>query len=368
MAPAVGIVIDSLYGGGAEKSVLTLASALRDRGAAVHLFVLDARTDYAIPDGLAVHRVPEADRGLATVRKRARAMERAVAAVERAEGRPFSLFLSNLDRANEVVAATGIGPVRFVIRNSIEEQLRIERRRGPVKYLRMLRSKQALDGKHLITISRGLAREIEERGRIRPASVRVIYNAFDLERIRALAREPIDGVPGQPYVVHVGRCARQKRHDVLFEAFARVPKPTKLVLLTNNPDKARRIAARHGVDDRLVTPGFQQNPYAWMARARLLVLSSDHEGLGRVLVEALACGTPVVSTRCPHGPEEILGEGLRHWLVPVGRPDLLGDKIREALATDIDLAAWEMRDAFDAGRIAERYLELANEAGAADRR
>ena len=80
-----------------------------------------------------------------------------------------------------------------------------------------------------------------------------------------------------------------------------------------------------------------------------------------MVAEALYCDTPVVSTRCPHGPDEILGPGLERWLVPVRRPDLLGDKIREALETDIDLRAWEMRHAFEPARIAACYLALARD-------
>ena len=108
----------------------------------------------------------------------------------------------------------------------------------------------------------------------------------------------------------------------------------------------------------MITPGFQQNPHAWVANARLSVLSSDYEGLSRVVVDSLICGTPVVSTRCPHGPAEILGAELAHWLVPPRRPDLLGAKITEALETEIDLSRWWMLKEIDSNNVADQLMSL----------
>lgn len=86
-----------------------------------------------------------------------------------------------------------------------------------------------------------------------------------------------------------------------------------------------------------ILPGFQNNPYCWMKHARLLVLSSDYEGIPSVVVEALICGAPVVSTDCPSGPNEIMTVELARWLVPQGNSDLLARKTDEALQSEIDL-------------------------------
>jgi len=356
---SVAILIDSLSGGGAERSVLSLARGLESRGARVHLFVLRAERAYDEADAFPVSVVPDAwaARGR-TMATRAQALETAVAEVERERGAGFDLFLSNLERTSEVVAATSLAPTFHIVRNSVDQTIRREFRRGPLRYRRAKECFGALNGQHCITISDGVRDEIETSRFVKPASARRIYNAFEVDEIRSRARETVAGLPDEPYVIHVGRCVRQKRHDVLLRAFARVPEPYKLVCLTHRDDKLQRLARRRGVADRLITPGFQQNPYAWIAGARLLVSSSDFEGLCRVVAESLLCGTPVVTTDCPHGPAEIMGDELGHWLVRVGRPDLLGAKITEALATEIDLSGWRFIDEIDPGHIADQFLAL----------
>jgi glycosyltransferase involved in cell wall biosynthesis len=96
-----------------------------------------------------------------------------------------------------------------------------------------------------------------------------------------------------------------------------------------------------------------------MARAAVFVLSSAWEGLGNVLIEALACGCPVVSTDCPHGPSEILAKGRYGALVPVGEPEKLAHAIGEALARPADVrAGLERARAFDIQNIADQYVRL----------
>jgi glycosyltransferase involved in cell wall biosynthesis len=158
----------------------------------------------------------------------------------------------------------------------------------------------------------------------------------------------------------VGRLAKQKRHDVLFEAFSQVDAKYKLVLLCNKPDRARKLAQKFGVQDRLVLPGFQTNPYNWIKNAEALVLSSDYEGLSMVLLEALAVGTKVVSTRCPHGPSEILTGEMSKLLVPIQNPKALASAINEVLKADFDCENAEILEKVEAEGIANQYLGLIN--------
>jgi glycosyltransferase involved in cell wall biosynthesis len=137
--------------------------------------------------------------------------------------------------------------------------------------------------------------------------IRTIANPFDLAAIRALSTEPCPARPTTPYILHVGRFAPQKRHDLLLAAFAASNLPQRLLLLTPPDPRLDTLIAQHGLQHRVASADFQANPYPWMAGAELLVLCSDHEGLPNVLIEALACGTRVVSTDCPSGPREILG-------------------------------------------------------------
>ena len=132
-----------------------------------------------------------------------------------------------------------------------------------------------------------------------------IYGGFDLEEIRRAARLPEADLPREPFVLHASRFMPQKRHDLLLDAWLAARLPHRLVLLTQASPGLDALIAERGLKERVLVAGFRPNPYPWMRAAELLVLSSEREGMPNVLVEALACGTRVVSTDCPSGPREV---------------------------------------------------------------
>ena len=139
-----------------------------------------------------------------------------------------------------------------------------------------------------------------------------------------------------PIVLSVGRLeVFSKDHPTLLRAFAAVAtrRPARLVVLGDGPDRSELevLAQRLGIRDRVDFPGFQANPFAFMARAQAFVLSSTYEGLPTVLIEALACGTSVVSTDCPGGVREVLEDGKWGRLVPIGDDAALADAICQTL-------------------------------------
>jgi glycosyltransferase involved in cell wall biosynthesis len=352
-------VLPSLAGGGAEKSTLILSRTLNRLGHAAHVLVLDRRSDYDIAGEANVHFLP-GNTGRRRVAPAARAARLAdlARAIETRDSTRFDLVVAVNADAWEAVARCPFPRVFYSVRNSIEGWLALMRRRGLLRYLRERRRVRVLDGRHLLTVSRGLQHEVETSGRVRPASVTTIYSPFDLESIRRLAAEDVPGIPAGRFILHAGRVARQKRHDILFAAMRLVPADVALVLLTRDAHLLRPKIAAAGLVNRVVMPGFQQNPYPWMRRAALTVLSSDFEGFARVLVESLACGTPVVSTDCPHGPSEILTGDLARWLVPPGNADALGRRIAEALAARIDVPQPAILAEVEADTAARRYLDL----------
>lgn len=360
------IIIPACSGGGVTKVMVSLTYALREQGADVHLLVLERKGDFAMPADLPVHYLYASRQPRLDSRRRMAQSVRDLQtwhAGQVAQDGAFDLILSNTSRCDRLVAACGWPDCHYVVHASLEETLRREWRLGPIKYYRKWRWVKTLSGKSLVTVSQGIADEIRSKGRIQPAAMQTIYNPFDLARLRALAAEPQPALPAQPYLIHIGRYARQKRHDVLFAALKAWPDAPKLVLLSNHPDKVRAAAIKAGVADRVVIPPFQQNPYPWIAGARALVLSSDFEGLPTVLIEALACGTPVVSTDCPTGPAEILTGALRPYLVARRDPQALADAMRAALA---DYPACEQAGILQqvsAAHIAQRYLSLATRSG-----
>jgi len=357
----IAIVIDSLSGGGAEKVMLTLSAALIKLGHHVSLLSLSGEKDHLIPEEVDLEILFPHDRTNADrfwrVNSSVSQLEAWFGESKNTHGK-FDLVLSNLDKSNNLLARSHIKNVFYVIHNSVEQELHRQKKLGPFAYNYLKKSKQNLSGKHLVCVSKGLKQEIVEGSIIQPESIRTIYNPFDRTKVVEQSKIRTDAIPTSPYLIHVGRLARQKRHDVLFEAFSQVDDKYKLVLLCNKPDKARKLAQKFGIQDRLVLPGFQANPYNWIKNAEALVLSSDYEGLSMVLLEALAVGTKVVSTRCPHGPSEILTGEMSKFLVPIQNPKALASAINEVLKADFDCENAEILKKVEAEGIANQYLGL----------
>lgn len=170
------------------------------------------------------------------------------------------------------------------------------------------------------------------------------------------------GAPQGQRLLSVGSLKNQKNHSLLLRAFARIEsrRPTLMILGTGpNKSMVRRLAAELDVADRVIFAGFHPDPTPFYSTADLFVLSSDNEGFGNVIVEALAQGLPVVSTDCPSGPSEILENGRWGRLVPVGDSEALAKAMVDALMAEHDHDALKRRAADFSPEIAARkYLDL----------
>jgi glycosyltransferase involved in cell wall biosynthesis len=359
----IAIVIDGLTGGGAEKVMLTLAEHFAKSGHRVSILSLSSFCDYPLPDNISVDYLFE---GKASKVDRfwliTKSIKKLTSWFDKIQkvNQPFDLVLSNLDRSNNLLASSNIDNVFYVIHNSIEEELNRQKKLGPLAYWYLKKSKRKLCGKNLICVSKGIEKEIQTGHLINPQSIQTIYNPFDLAAIQQQADIANDGIPLQPYIIHVGRLAKQKRHDILFEAFKSVDKKYALVLLCNNPKKALKLARKYGIEHRLILPGFQTNPYNWIKQAKALVLNSDYEGFGNVLIEALSVGTIAVSTDCPHGPDEILTGNLAQFLVPRREPEKLAQTINKAIEYSFNSAQLTLLDEVAVENITQKYLALIN--------
>ncbi|MDT3306607.1 glycosyltransferase [Shewanella vaxholmensis] len=358
----IAIAIDSLAGGGAEKVMITLAKQFIRLGHEPHFLVMEDNRYYETPEDLPVHQCfapkdkdfDHFGRLNASVHK----LITKIAEIESQVGK-FDLFLSNLDKTNLMMTKTGVSPLYVIVHSSVEEELSRQFKLGPFAYLKKLRAKKALNGQHLITVSNGIAQEIKDRGRLHPASMQTIYNPFEFNEITSQSQQDNPQIPQGDYLIHVGRFAKQKRHDVLFQALKLTQNQLPVVLLCHNHKKAIKAAKKFGIEKRLIIPGFQSNPFPWIKQAKALVLSSDFEGLPTVLIESLACGTPVVSTDCPHGPSEILTGNLVPYLVPRRDPAALANMIDEVVSLPPSLEQVDILAKVDATIIAEQYLALA---------
>ncbi len=149
--------------------------------------------------------------------------------------------------------------------------------------------------------------------------IRVVHNPIDLIQIQKSAGEAIPWPSGRRFMVTAGRLEHQKGHDVLLTAFAasRAARDLHLVILGRGSleSQLRRQAAQLGIADRTHFPGFMANPWAWISKAEMFVLSSRWEGFPTVVAEALACGTPALVTACDFGPREVVEHGESGWVV-----------------------------------------------------
>lgn len=181
----------------------------------------------------------------------------------------------------------------------------------------------------------------------------------------AQALQMVDVLWAAPHgarIVTVGSMKPVKNHPLLLRAFAKMDRPDARLMLVGTgagEGALRALTAELGIAQQVIFAGFHPDPTPFYQTADLFVLSSDYEGFGNVIVEALACGTPVVSTDCPSGPAEILENGKYGRLVPVGDAQALADAMQAALAAPHDPAPLKQRASDFAPAIAaKRYLEL----------
>jgi len=358
-------VIDSLNGGGAEMVVLRLLETINNRidNAQAHLIVLSQRGDYQVAASPYIHILDfKSNKNLdnwINISKVQSALDKKLLALE-ADFGPISAVFSNLDICHRIVKGLLTKTPRYyVIHSSPVLELEIERQRGWLKYNRLKRRKLALKNEKLITVSDGVKSDFKLDW-LPVESLETIYNPFNIEEINNLSNQDASELPQGEYILHVGRVCAAKRHDRLFEAFKALNSEHKLVLLTKSSRKLDKLIKKYGLEQRVIIAGFQDNPYIWMKHAELVVLSSDYEGLPNVLIEALLCQTPVVSTDCKHGPKEILAGFHPEWLSSDFSPASLSKLIEQVLeqAPQVELTQWPLYQKIDATYAANQYLQL----------
>jgi glycosyltransferase involved in cell wall biosynthesis len=356
----IALVITNLRGGGAEKALLNLAALLSSRGHEVHMFLLEHIVEHDLDPAIALHTLTAPGRAhskgylgkrIAAVRLRRQFRQ------QEAE-RAFDFTMATLPFADEVVNLAGLPRVWHRIANTLSVEIENLRQRSAAKASRRLfRYRRLYRGRNLVAVSDGVAEDLRRELGLDNANIVRLYNPFNLSEIRALAAENPAGLPHAPYIVHVGRFVPQKRHDVLFNAWRIAALPHKLVLLTPQSRALDALIAEVGMGHSVIVAGFQQNPYPWIRGADALVLCSDREGLPNVLIEALICGTQVVSTDCTSGPREIMAGDLARFLVPVGDAHALAAALREAVANPVSISN-ENLARFSSETVAQSYEEL----------
>ncbi|NMA90754.1 MAG: glycosyltransferase [Amphibacillus sp.] len=224
----------------------------------------------------------------------------------------------------------------------------------------------------VISLSEGVKKNLVERYKLKPKDIKVIYNPIDINEIQnKIATEQLKSEyqalfqSDRKTIINVGRLVPQKDQATLIKAFAKINEQIKsrLIILGEGPllEDLTTLTQDLNVSEHVHFVGFQHNPYLFFESADLFVLTSKFEGFGHVLAEALATGTPVVSTNCKSGPAEILENGKYGRLVEVGNVDEIAENILAILnlakqpLNDIINKGYQRVQFFNADKIVKQY-------------
>jgi len=355
----VVIYIPDFSAGGAERVAINLAEALPANDLRVTLLV-NRRTgplSASVPPSVRLVSL-EASRTLAALPGLVRFLRR-----ERPDVVIASLSFNNVIAiwANRLA----LRPSRIVasVHSALSQDIRdsLKHRLVPILYAVSLPMAD-----HIVTVSQGVANDLAAFLRCRLVATPV-YNPIVTPRLIEQSKAPLDhpwfAGGGVPLILGVGRLVPQKNFALLIDAFAylRRLRPARLAILGDGPLRqvlAARIEAL-GLHGQAALLPFDPNPWRYMARAAMVAMSSSTEGFGNVLVEALATGVPVVSTDCPGGPAEILGNGRWGVLVPSATPQTFAEAMIRTLDHPISADVLRARAMnFSSEAIANTYRAL----------
>jgi glycosyltransferase involved in cell wall biosynthesis len=358
----IAFFLPRMAGGGTERVVISLAAGFQERGHTVDFVLVhaDGPLMEAIPDGVRVVDL-QGSGLLASLPGLTRYIRREkpqafVSAPDIAN--PFVIWAKLLAMSRTKVLITSHTNLSASVRQASLWQYKI---------LPLLLGVSWPFAKAIVAVSDGTADNLSKTARIPRKRIEVVYNPIPLAEIARLNVADVEHpwfAPSQPPVIlAAGRLTEAKDYPSLLRAFALVAgrRPARLVILGDGELRAElsALAKDLGVADQVAMPGFEQNPYRYMARCAAFVLSSSWEGFGNVLVEALACGAQVVSTDCPDGPAEILRGGKYGRLAPIGDPESLAAAIEDALDHPLPKEMLSGRALqFVPGIAVDRYLEV----------
>ena len=347
----LAFIIPSLRGGGAERSTLAIARGLIARGYAVDLVLLNdniALRDEVHQDArvlvLKHKQCPTTGPRVRVLARlgltialllRKRNIRHAISIAEYVNSQRPDVLLPTLPDAKIAsLLATQFLAYNLLLVPVVRNNVMSRGRRNRALYRALFRFAD-----HSVAVSSGVAESLTTHSKVFGDQVTTIYNPVITEQLFAQAEESPDHPwfidAGPPIVLAAGRLSRVKDFPTLLRAFeiAARDRPLRLVILGEGSWRTRleRLVRTNGLCDRVSLPGWVPNPFAYMKRASVFVVSSRFEGLSGVLIQALACGCPCVSTDCPSGSREILQNGRIGPLVPVGDSLQLSQAIQHLL-------------------------------------
>ncbi len=355
--------MDALHGGGAEKAVVNLLKGL----AKLNEFDLDLVLSAL--EGPYLDQVPKEVRIIDLNKGRVITSILPLANYLR-QNRPWAL-IGNMGHVN-IVATIAKELAQIPTRLVLVEQNTLSANKSNLQRAKLVPFFMKLlypRANAVAGVSAGVARDLEQELGLEKETVQVLNNPVVNEDLLAQSQADLDhpwfaaNLP--PVFLAVGRLNPQKDFPNLLCAFAQVrqQKFARLIILGEGQErqKLEKIIDSLGIAEDVLMPGFVKNPYAYMKRASCLVLSSREEGLPTVLIEAMACGCPVVATNCPSGPDEILDNGAYGHLVPIENSEALAEAIIKTLENPPNTERLIQRaNEYSTEKVVATYLSLLN--------
>ena len=401
----IAFLLDNLTGGGAEKVILNLAHGFASLGHQVDLLVckVEGVLSNSIPAGVKLVHLESTSpvRGLLCAMKADPAGCRQIlgavvnsnkvripkgfkyipAIAEHLKTNRVDVLLSALPKSNinAVLAKYCCKAKTHVVVGAhinLSTQISESRSRGKnrLQHLRPVIQRCYRRADAVVAVSKGVEKDIVQYLGLDPEKVTTIYNPIEMPALEAMSREQLDHPwfesGAVPVILGVGRFVPQKDFPLLIRAFAMVRqrRSVRLMLLGGDETSGSQceqrkeflgLADQLGVGEDFDMPGFKVNPYPYLKKASVFVLSSRYEGFGNVIVEALLTGCPVVSTDCPSGPAEILHSGEFGRLVPVNDETALADAICDTLGNPKSREFLQARGkSFSVERAVESYSQI----------
>lgn len=362
----ITIYLPDLRGGGAERVMVTLCNKFAERGHSVHLVLnrLEGPNRDRVSSAVTIYSLD------APRLPGYHALGALPYLVRYLRNRQPDVMLSAITRTNIVAILARLCSrvdVRLVVSERNNLSTRMERH-GGLRYqlVPKLVSKLYPYTDAITAVSGGVADDVSTTAEIPRENITVVHNP-------SVTDEVIEGCNSDvshpwfssdvPVIIGVGSLTEQKGFKTLLTAFARLrrDRDARLVILGEGPEKTslENTIKKLGVSEDVDLPGFVDNPYPYMRKASVFVLSSQWEGLPNVVIEAMACGTPVVATDCPSGPREILEDGKHGTLVPVGDDEEMAAAIERMLEDPTpEEQLLERAKAFRPDPITEQYLSV----------
>lgn len=309
MKKNIAILIPSLKGGGAERVASLLSCNLPSNINQYIILYDDSRLDYPYKGKLISLDSKHAN----TVIEKMRVLYKRIKRVKEIKRKyHIDATISFLESANVVnLFARVDDKVILSIRNYKSKE--INNLVGQVYKLLIKFFYNKADG--IASVSELIKKDLVNNFNVSEEKISVIYNPYDIKKIQNLAREEIPGhereIFDSPVIINMGRLTEQKGQINLIRSFLKVKKTVQnahLVILGEGKllKDLKRLAKRYKIESDIHFLGFKANPFCYIKRAKVFVLSSLYEGFPNALVEAMSCNTPVISTDCKSGPREII--------------------------------------------------------------